>query len=79
MKTNLISRRGLLKLTGAAALGAVSASRRSLGAEPAAGGFGCVVGEATGEKVGMQVLADGGNAIDAVVAAALAQLPHPPG
>ncbi len=42
-----------------------------LGAESAAGGLGCVVGEATGEKVGMQVLAGGGNAIDAVVAAAL--------
>lgn len=33
---------------------------------------GLVVGEPTGEKVGAQVLADGGNAVDAIVAAALA-------
>lgn len=30
-----------------------------------------MVGELTGQKFGMQVLADGGNAVDAIVAAAL--------
>lgn len=34
--------------------------------------FGSVVGEPTGSRVGNQVLADGGNAFDAIVAAALA-------
>ena len=71
MKPALVSRRELLQLTGAAALGSVCAPRRLLGAEPAAGEFGYVVGEATGEKAGLAVLGDGGNAIDAVVAAAL--------
>lgn len=33
---------------------------------------GFVVGEPTGEKVGLRILADGGNAVDAIVAAALA-------
>ncbi len=71
MKPALVSRRELLQLTGAAALGSVCAPRRLLGAEPAAGEFGYVVGEATGEKAGLAVLGDGGNAIDAVVAAVL--------
>jgi gamma-glutamyltranspeptidase/glutathione hydrolase len=43
----------------------------SLAAETGAGP-GIVVGETTGEKVGLRVLEDGGNAVDAVVAAALA-------
>jgi gamma-glutamyltranspeptidase/glutathione hydrolase len=71
MKSTLITRRELLKVTGAAALGFVGGPRRLQASESGPGEYGYVVGEATGEKVGMQVLADGGNAIDAVVAAAL--------
>src|SRR5438067_1227726 len=43
---------------------------------------GVVRGEPTAEKVGMQILADGGNAIDAIVAAALTAavvVPHQTG
>jgi len=72
MKPMLLSRRELLRLTGAAVAGSVCAPQLLLADETAAGKLGYVVGETTGRKVGMKVLADGGNAIDAVVAAALA-------
>jgi gamma-glutamyltranspeptidase/glutathione hydrolase len=42
------------------------------GAEARAFPHGIVIGEPTGEMVGAQVLANGGNAVDAIVAAALA-------
>ncbi len=41
------------------------------GADKAPSSHGAVVGEPTAEKVGAQVLAEGGNAVDAIVAAAL--------
>ncbi len=72
MNRLLLSRRELLKLTGAAAAGVLRAHRPLLAAAPGDDELGCVVGHPTGEQVGMKVLADGGNAIDAVVAAALA-------
>lgn len=71
MSVSSLSRRELLKLTGAAALGLVRPLRPQPGPVPTGDRYGCVVGETTGEKAGMRVLADGGNAIDAVVAAAL--------
>ncbi|MBM3891541.1 MAG: hypothetical protein FJ388_20710, partial [Verrucomicrobia bacterium] len=71
IKSMLLSRRELLKLAGAAAVGSVCAPRLLPAAEPATGGLGYVVGEKTGEKIGMKVLAEGGNAVDAIVAAAL--------
>jgi gamma-glutamyltranspeptidase/glutathione hydrolase len=49
--------------------GAISAPFLSLGREAAASG--AVVGEETGAQAGRKVLAEGGNAIDAAVAAAL--------
>ncbi|MHB8903455.1 MAG: gamma-glutamyltransferase family protein [Thermoguttaceae bacterium] len=71
MQTHRISRRDVLKTTGAAALGSLCAARLA-GAEPETSDVGWVVGEKTGEAVGMRVLADGASAVDAVVAAALA-------
>jgi len=71
MTVSSLSRRELLKLSGAAALGLVCPLRPESGSGRAVARYGCVVGEKTGEKAGMRVLADGGNAIDAVVAAAL--------
>ncbi len=67
-----ISRRSLLQ-TGAVALVGASLGRWSQGNEAGnAGDTGFVVGEPTASKVGEAVLGDGGNAVDAIVAAALA-------
>jgi gamma-glutamyltranspeptidase/glutathione hydrolase len=71
MKPTLLSRRELLRLTGAAVAECACTSRVLLAGATAADKHGYVVGETTGRKIGMKVLADGGNAIDAVVAAAL--------
>ena len=70
-----LSRRDMLKQTGGVALVAgLGAPFCIRGQDKAAGKWahGAVVGENTGMKVGMQVLAEGGNAIDAAVAAAMA-------
>lgn len=72
MHPSLLSRRRLLKLAGAAAAGSVCVPRLLRAAAPAENERGCVLGQPAGEQVGMSVLADGGNAIDAIVAAALA-------
>ena len=68
----LVNRRTMLHCSAVAALatswttpGLIAADR-----EPNTNGF--VIGEPTAEKVGARVLADGGNAVDAIVAAALA-------
>src|SRR5947209_2763250 len=63
--------------------GAACATVRSrlFGAEPVQPA-GAIRGEPTAEKVGLQVLAEGGNAIDAIVAAALTAavvVPHQTG
>jgi len=64
------SRRQMLSQTGRAVLaGAIGAPFLSLGRAPILSGV--IVGEETGAKAGQKVLADGGNAIDAAVAAAL--------
>ena len=70
MKPSQLTRRQLLKHAGAA-VGASGTVRMSWGIPRVAEEIGTVVGEATGQKFGLQVLADGGNAIDAIVAAAL--------
>ena len=69
-----LSRRRMLRVTGqlvaAGALGAgcsLAATRKP----PAPGKRGFVVGDPVGAQVGERVLADGGNAVDAVIAAAL--------
>ncbi|MGE0761124.1 MAG: gamma-glutamyltransferase family protein [Pirellulaceae bacterium] len=72
MTPRAISRRRFVGSAGAFfAAGAVERfdSRRAAAAERD-GGY--VVGELTAERVGLQVLAEGGNAVDAMVAAALA-------
>jgi gamma-glutamyltranspeptidase / glutathione hydrolase len=71
--TSQCDRREVLKRAGAAVLGG-ALSRADLWAaaqgKPAKG-QGCVVGQPVAAKVGMDVLAAGGNAVDAAVAAAL--------
>src|SRR5262245_49875619 len=68
------SRRRMLQLTAqAAAIGVLGvpscvAARKSTSSR---GKFGAVIGEEAGASVGEKVLADGGNAVDAAVAAAL--------
>src|SRR5205809_1124100 len=80
-----LSRRKMLSRTGRAVLvGSVSSAfaRFSLsGREKSSARWlhGAVVGENTGMKVGEKVLAEGGNAIDAAVAAALAASVAMPG
>jgi gamma-glutamyltranspeptidase/glutathione hydrolase len=68
--SNRISRRAFCEASGAAALSAWASGLP--GAVRVADQPGYVVGEPTAEKVGAKVLADGGNAADAIVAAALA-------
>src|SRR6187399_786805 len=50
---------------------AASAARQTIGAEQASKGHGLVVGFPQGAEAGNAVLAEGGNAVDAIVAAAL--------
>jgi gamma-glutamyltranspeptidase/glutathione hydrolase len=58
-------------LAAAAGTLAVAATARTVGAESAPKGAGLVVGFAEGDQAGNSILADGGNAVDAIVAAAL--------
>lgn len=64
------NRRDFLKRTSAWGLISMTATEQAPAA--AAADPGTVVGEPTAERVGKQVLAEGGNAVDAAVAAALA-------
>jgi len=67
------SRREMLSRTGAALAGGLAAPFCfAQSAAPSPWKHGAVVGENEGMRVGLKVLADGGNAVDAVVAAALA-------
>jgi gamma-glutamyltranspeptidase / glutathione hydrolase len=63
------NRRSFLAITGGTL---AAAAERAIGAEITTKGHGLVVGYPEGAEAGMGVLADGGNAVDAVVAAALA-------
>src|SRR5436190_14380215 len=62
-------RRSFLAITGGAL--ATAAGSQTIGAEQLSKGHGLVVGHAEGAEAGMRVLADGGNAVDAIAAAAL--------
>jgi gamma-glutamyltranspeptidase / glutathione hydrolase len=62
-------RRSFLAVTGGAL--ATAAARQAIGAEHLPKGHGLVVGHPEANEAGMKVLADGGNAVDAIVAAAL--------
>ncbi len=62
-------RRSFLAITGGAL--ATAAANRTIGAEQDSKGRGLVVGHPEGAEAGMRVLADGGNAVDAIVTAAL--------
>ena len=69
------TRRAMLRMTGQASLASLSGTRFCLAAQTgslSATPIGFVVGQTTGAEVGTQVLANGGNAVDAAVAAALA-------
>ena len=65
-----VDRRSFMAITGGALAGL--AARQTIGAAPASKGHGLVVGHPEGAEAGMSVLGDGGNAVDAIVAAALA-------
>jgi gamma-glutamyltranspeptidase/glutathione hydrolase len=67
--TRQYDRRSFLTKTGGALTGFAAA--RAFGAEPASKTYGLVVGHPEGAAAGMGVLADGGNAVDAIVAGAL--------
>src|SRR6187455_6997 len=64
-----IDRRTFLATTGGVL--AATAAGSTFGVAPPSKSHGLVVGETEGVKAGMAVLADGGNAVDAIVAAAL--------
>lgn len=68
-----LSRREMLKLTGQAGAAAALAPWIARAAEERsfASSNGAIIGEIAGEEAGARILKDGGNAIDAVVAAAL--------
>ncbi|MDB6121194.1 MAG: Gamma-glutamyltransferase [Pedosphaera sp.] len=68
------SRREMLSLTSKAVIAGAFLPRVSLAApqKPSTTSSGVVTGDPTGNEVGNKVLAQGGNAIDAVIAAALA-------
>lgn len=66
-----ITRRTMLRLAGTTAAAGLLGASHAGSAWAADKEKGCVVGEPTAGKVGLQVLADGGNAVDAMVAAAL--------
>jgi gamma-glutamyltranspeptidase/glutathione hydrolase len=67
----MLTRRRMLRLTGQTVLSAALFPRPLFAAEPKPPTSGAIAGEATAARVGRQILADGGNAADAVVAAAL--------
>jgi gamma-glutamyltranspeptidase/glutathione hydrolase len=64
------NRRSFLTIAGSAL--AAAAAERTIGADLTSKGHGLVVGYPEAAEAGMNVLADGGNAVDAVVAASLA-------
>src|SRR5258707_11354523 len=69
-----LSRREMLLRTGKAAALAALGPHLAFGVEkkPSANSqFGAIIGEEAGAKVGERILAEGGNAVDAAVAAAL--------
>jgi gamma-glutamyltranspeptidase/glutathione hydrolase len=66
----LVSRRTALKT--AAGLASFAILRPRLAGAPGDAGAGVIRGEPTAEKIGQQILAEGGNAIDALVAGAFA-------
>src|SRR5438046_2487682 len=69
-----ISRRQMLKQSGQAILAGTLSSSLGWAAttnDSARHTFGAIVGEESGAAVGMKILIEGGNAIDAAVAAAL--------
>src|SRR4051812_592630 len=67
--TSRYDRREFLAVSGGALTGL--AANRAFGAEPFPKGHGLVVGQPEGAEAGMRVLAAGGNAVDAIVSAAL--------
>src|SRR4051812_10214835 len=67
--THRYHRRSFLTIAGGAI--ATAAAKQTIGAEQASKGHGLVVGHAEGAEAGMRVLAEGGNAVDAIAAAAL--------
>ncbi len=74
MRPTHFSRREMLRLTGQAlAVGALGANCGFAATEdsPPTSPHGAIIGEVNGAAAGMKVLADGGNAVDAVVTAAL--------
>jgi gamma-glutamyltranspeptidase / glutathione hydrolase len=71
--SHLYTRRELLQLSGKAAFAGALLPHISIGAtETSAIGTGAIVGDPVAAKIGEKVLRDGGNAIDAAVATALA-------
>ena len=67
--THRYDRRTFLTITGSALV--TAAANRASSAEQVSKGHGLVVGQPEGAEAGMRVLADGGNAVDAIVSAAL--------
>src|SRR5262245_22986843 len=67
-----LTRRQMLRLTGqAVAFGALAGSGCVSRKKPSPAPRGTVIGETTGAAAGIKMLADGGNAFDAIVTAAL--------
>src|SRR5437762_8679087 len=78
-RSDCLTRREFHQVIGSATAGVLASS--ALAAD-ASGVAGAIRGEPTAEKVGLQMLAAGGNAIDAIVAAALTAavvVPHQTG
>src|SRR5262245_1799294 len=67
----MLNRREVLRRTGGALLGSVLSGTSLIAGDAPAAGKGVVVGQSQGAQAGMDVLAAGGNAVDAAVAAAL--------
>src|SRR5690349_20147630 len=68
------SRREMLKVTGRAVIGSAIAAPvvcRAAAERSFSSSGGAIIGETAGEQAGARVLAEGGNAIDAAIAAAL--------
>src|SRR5580765_2355049 len=67
------NRRQMLKLTAQTAGAGIVGTGFSFAAAPGSAGFGSLVaGEPTAAEIGNRILKQGGNAVDAIVAAALA-------
>ena len=66
-----LTRRAALRIAGGALAGAVFAPRFTIAADAPANPHGVVIGEVNAAKAGHKILADGGNAVDAVVSGAL--------